>query len=76
MHLTITVAIIVIAVLVIAAYFYASGRMNLPSGTVTNGGVVTGSAADQAALNSVDQALNAATQNTSTSKIESAIAAQ
>lgn len=72
MHLTITLAIIVIAILVVAAYFYATNRA--PSGGTLPTGA-TG-AATEAAINAVDQELNSATQNISTSNVESAIASQ
>jgi hypothetical protein len=76
MHLTVTIAIIVIAILVVAAYFYVTKSPPAPYVAPPSGEGGTSINADAAALDVLDQELNSATANISTSDIESAIASQ
>jgi len=68
-------ALVVVAILVVAAYFYY-GKPNtyIPSGGQTTS--IATQQADAAAISALDSALNSATQNISSSNIESAIASQ
>jgi len=83
MHLTITltIALLVVGVLVVAAYYYSSGKPTVPqypsgSTQTSTAAVSSGQQADAAAITALDAELNSATQNISTSNVESSIAAQ